>query len=80
MKSVILGCFLVIVTLFLVSQAIPDNRWNFNEDTNDVDFIELRKRDDFERSKRLCGISSRRQRRCRLGVRINVDFIIEKVV
>lgn len=72
MKGVILGCFVVIVALLLVSHAMAEDRWNFNEDASEVDFIELRKRADLERPKRLCGISSRRRRRCRLGVRISV--------
>ena len=74
MKGVILGCFLVIVTLLLVSHTMAEDRWNFNEDASEVNYIELRKRTDLERPKRLCGISSRRRRRCRLGVRVIVLF------
>ncbi len=71
MKGAILSCFVIVVAIFLVSQAFAQRRWNFDEDANEMDFVETQKRSDLERRKRLCGISSRRQGRCRLGVRIN---------
>jgi hypothetical protein len=69
MKGEILSCCVVMIAVFLVSQAIPENRWNFDEGANEMDFNEVQKRSDLERPKRICGVGSRRQGRCKMRVR-----------
>lgn len=59
-----------VVFFLLVSQAIPDDRWNNVEDMRKSAFLEGRKRNFvMERLMHLCGITTHRQDRCRLGVR-----------
>ena len=71
MNGAILSCFVAIIAVFLITQANPVRRWNFNEDTNEIDFINAEKRTYLERRKRLCGITTRRQDRCQMGVGID---------
>ena len=67
MKGATLSCFVVIIAVVLTTPATPVRRWNFNENTNEIDFINTEKRSYLERRKRLCGITSRRQQRCQKG-------------
>ena len=67
MKGAILSCLVVIIAVFFITQAIPVSQWNFNENANEIDFVNAEKRSFLERRKRLCGITSRRQDRCQNG-------------
>jgi hypothetical protein len=44
MRGAILSCFVIVVAIFLVSQAFAESRWNFDEDANEMDFGETQKR------------------------------------
>lgn len=78
--EIILSCFVIFVAALLVSQAIPESRWNFDSDADELDDTEMQKRSGFERQKRLCGVSSRRQGRCRMGVRgLTKTFFLHEI-